>query len=469
MGMEASSAGLKIQPRAKYPCRCALTKLLPFLLILFTLLIICHFTASPFTNPSSPSWPFPNLYNPTYSSQSKLVESLTAKLKDSITFLPLKDLRYSNSPMEGNTWFMSSLNSTIEENEPKYLYFPSNSSKGRVLCFKGSHSSDGTKNSYALAWPEALPPSATLLEGLTFVSNTYWNHDNILHGLNAIAPFVSWSMKNQCMKPSRWVLLHWGEVEPKMGSWVRNLAKALFGDVGVEIFGKGDGPYCFEKAVVMRHDLEGIGAQKKLKVFELLRCKAREACGVDPMEMKERGVPTIRMTLLLRRGARSFKNEEVVKSLFRKECERVEGCVLSVIQSDGLSFCDQVRAMTNTDILVSPHGAQQTNMLFMERGSSVMEFFPKGWLEHAGIGQYIYHWMATDTGMKHQGAWRDSVGEECPNPKQELECFFFHKDKKIGRNETYFAEWARKVLNEVRITKLEQASKKYVRLSGCEC
>lgn len=258
-----------------------------------------------------------------------------------------------------------------------------------------------------------------------------------------------------------------------MASWVWNLAKAMFGDVAVEIFANGDGPYCFEKAVVMRHDMEGMGEQKKLRVFDLLRCKAREACGVDPMgrgkEKNERGTPIIRLTLLMRRGARSFKNEEVVKGTFRKECERFEGCVLSVIQSDDLSFCDQVRAMTNTDILASPHGAQQTNMLFMDRGSSVMEFFPKGWLEHAGKGQYVYHWTATDAGMKHQGGWWDTVGEECPNPEQEDECFTFYKASKIGHNETYFTEWARKVLNEVRVTKLKQAPKEHVNSSACEC
>ncbi|KAH7849346.1 hypothetical protein Vadar_016599 [Vaccinium darrowii] len=223
-----------------------------------------------------------------------------------------------------------------------------------------------------------------------------------------------------------------------MGSWVWNLAKANFGDIEIEKFGNGDGPYCFEKAVVMRHDIERIGELKKLRVFDLLRCKARKHCGMDPLgrrkEMTERGLPIIRLILLMRRGARSFKNAEVV------------------------------RAMTNTDNLVSPHGAQHTNMLFMDRGSSVVEFFPKGWLETAGTGQYVFLWMADQSGVKHQGAWRGTVGQECPNPKHEWEWFLFHKNNKVGHNETYFAEWARKVLNDVRVTKLEQASKEQARV-----
>lgn len=117
--------------------------------------------------------------------------------------------------------------------------------------------------------------------------------------------------------------------------------------------------------------------------------------------------------------------------------------------------------MTYTDIVVSPHGAQLTNMLFMDRDSSVMEFFPKGWLELAGIGQYAHHWMADQSGMNHRGSWWEPLGKkECPVPQNDLECFDFYKDGTIGHNETHFAEWARTVLNQVRKSKLEMATKR---------
>ncbi|GFZ10249.1 hypothetical protein Acr_21g0008480 [Actinidia rufa] len=343
--------------------------------------------------------------------------------------------------MTGNTWFMSSLNATYEEGEAEYLYFPSNASKGRILCINAHHTSDGTKNSYALAWPGTLPESATLLKGLTYVSDTYYSYDNLSHGFN-----TSWKPNSEMYE-------------------LRN--------------SKGKtGPYCFEKAVVMRHDLGRMVQEKTLKVLDLLRCKAREFCDLNPTgrgtEVNERGVPIIRLTLLMRRGSRSFRNASVVADIFAKECAEVEGCIMHVAQSEELSFCDQVRRMTYTDIFASPHGQQHTNMIFMDRGSSVMEFFPYGWLEHAGIGQYVYHWMAEQSGMKHKGEWRDPVGKKCPYPKQDLECFFIYKDGKVGHNETYFAEWARKVINQVRVSKLQQASesivsKQQVRSSVCEC
>ncbi|XP_057468717.1 uncharacterized protein LOC130757915 [Actinidia eriantha] len=380
--------------------------------------------------------------------------------------------------MTGNTWFMSSLNATYEEDEAEYLYFPSNASKGQILCINAHDTSDGTKNSYALAWPETLPESATLLKGLTYVSDTYYSYDNLCHGLSALAPFVGWSMKNQCSKPARWVLFHWGELRTKMSSWVQHIMEAQFGDVRVEKFEGKTGPYCFEKAVVMRHDLGRMVQEKTLEVLDMLRCKAREFCDLNPTgrgtEVNERGVPIIRLTLLMRRGSRSFRNASVVADIFAKECAEVEGCILHVAQSEELSFCDQVRSMTYTGTFASPHGQQHTNMIFMNRGSSVMEFFPYGWLEHAGIGQYVYHWMAEQSGMKHKGAWRDPVGKKCPYRKQDLECFFIYKDGKVGHNETYFAEWARKVINQVRVSKIQQASesivsKQQVRSSVCEC
>ncbi|KAK4359115.1 hypothetical protein RND71_021344 [Anisodus tanguticus] len=254
-----------------------------------------------------------------------------------------------------------------------------------------------------------------------------------------------WSMKSECLKPARWVLFHWGELRLRMGSWVQQLTQANFGEVKVEKFDREDVPYCFEKAVVMRHEISKMGQENKLKVFDLLRCKARSYCGSNPTgkgrEMNERGFPIIRLTLLMRRGSRSFKNATAVTDIFAKECARVEGCILHVVQSEDLSFCDQL-----------------TNMLFMDRKSSVMEFYPKGWLEYAGSGQYAYHWMANQSGMKHQGAWWDPFGEECPSPQDRRKCFSFHKDGMVGHNETYFAEWARRVINQVKLIKLELAS-----------
>lgn len=331
-------------------------KFVMWLCSLFLIFVVFHIQSpfDSFSNPNLTSKAFLPIWKGEVSptEQTNVTEAMVDKLKASVTFLPLKDLRFSETAMTGNTWFMSSLNDTFEENEAAYLYFPSEASQGRLLCLKGRNTGDGTKNSYALAWQESLPDSATLLEGLTFISDTYYNHDNLWHGLSAAAPFVRWSMRNGCLTPRRWLLFHWGEIRFKMGSWLEQLMQIYFGDVKVEGFKDGEGPHCFEKAVAMRHDMGAMGAENKLKVFDALRCKARKFCGLNQMrtrrEVKEGGALVISFTLLMRRGSRSFKNATAVTEIFAKECARVEGCIFNVAQSEDLSFCEQVTSLSRT-------------------------------------------------------------------------------------------------------------------------
>ncbi|XP_071723116.1 uncharacterized protein [Rutidosis leptorrhynchoides] len=310
-----------------------------------------------------------------------------------------------------------------------------------------------TKNSYALAWPEALPESAILMKGFTFVSDTFYSHTNLWHRLSAMVPFVGWSMKEDGIRPTRWVLFHRVEIQDRMGSWLRQLMETNFGHIHIEAFGDGDVPYCFEKASVMRHDRGRMGKEKKRQVFDLLRCKARSFCGIEKKNVQDEDHhPVIRFIFLVRNGSRAFKNKTAVSKIFSDECGKVKGCTLKVAQIEELSFCDQVRLLTNTDILASPHGVQLTNMLFMDRNSSMMEFFPKGWKELGGVGQFVYHWMAEMSRMRHHGAWW--------NPHRE-------KDGLVAHNDTYFAEWPRGVLNNVRISKLEQIAKSSIAESKC--
>nr|DAD40996.1 TPA_asm: hypothetical protein HUJ06_015319 [Nelumbo nucifera] len=382
------------------------------------------------------------------------VQTMASRLRDSVVFLPLKDLRFADTAMDGHTWFMSYLNDTQDkEGEIEYLYFPSKASKGRLLCLSGHDTTDGGKNLYALAWPDSLPERATLMKGFTFVSDNYYDYNNLWHGLTAMVS---------------WVLFHKGELRTKMGSWLENVMEATFGKVKVEGFedAAAGGPSCFEKAVVMRHSWRKMEREKMVEVYDVLRCKARTFCNMSlplPVRRRAEGVnkgPIIGLTMLLRRGSRSFRNESAVVGIFKRECLKLGGCCrLKVAHSDDLSFCDQVRLMGTTDILVSPHGAQLSNMFLMERNSSVMEFFPKGWLKLAGVGQYVFHWMASWSGMRHEGAWWDpnDYGDECPyHDDDHHRCFGIYKDGKIGHNETFFALWARDVLNKVKLNKMNE-------------
>ncbi|KAM7250319.1 hypothetical protein ACFE04_022202 [Oxalis oulophora] len=400
---------------------------------------------------------------------------MAEKLRQSITFLPLKDLRYANVALQGHTWFMSSTFDTQEQGEVQHQHYPSQTSNGRLLCLKGNDTHDGSWNTYALAWSDALPQNATFMKGLTFVSYNHYDYGNIWHGLSALMPFVAWHIRDQCRTlPRRWILYHWGELRFKLGAWLSILMEATFDGAQYteNSFEDDDNPICFEEAVVMRHNEGGMWREKRIEVYDLMRCKARIFCNVSstrPVYNNITNYQIIGMTLFMRTGARSFKNVSAVTDIFRKECDKVEGCRLMVAHSNNLSFCEQVELMSLTDILVSPHGAQLTNMFLMDRNSSVMEFFPKGWLKLAGVGQYVYQWIASWSGMIHQGAWRDPEGEKCPFPEDDRRCMSIYKSGVIGYNETYFSRWAATVLNEVRVRKRKGSGSSGSDVVGCSC
>ncbi|KAI3885952.1 hypothetical protein MKW92_007791 [Papaver armeniacum] len=342
---------------------------------------------------------------------------------------------------EGHTWFMSTIEDTIEDDEVEYLYFPSEASKGRILCLSARDRRDGGNNFYGLAWPESLPDNATFMNGLTYVSDTYYDYNNLFH-------------EKGCEKPSRWVLFHWGELRTGMVTWLQKLMEATYeDDLKLETFETGNGLLCFEKTVVMRHNMGRMGQEKKREAYDLMRCKARAFCNVSQPEkvlsINGKLIPVIRLTLLMRKGPRSFKNESVVIQIFQSECEKIEGCKLTAVHSEDLSFCDQVSLMSSTDIVASPHGAQLTNQVLMDRG----------WKELAGVGQFAHHWVASASGMRHEGAWWDQQGDNICPPAESDRCFKYFKGAQVGHNETYFAEWSRRVINQVKTDKLEQVIK----------
>ncbi|KAL2231486.1 uncharacterized protein LOC105155208 [Sesamum indicum] len=452
--------------KSSQPCSPSSPKLSIYLLAVFVILFVLFQIQSLQTPPTSP-WAFMHQWEKivtnsclsSFHDSSQELKAMASKLRESVTFLPLKDLRFSQAAMRGHTWFMSSLYDMHEEGEVQYQQFPTDHSSGRVLCLKGRDRHDGSWNSYALAWPGALPDNATLMKGLTFVSYNHYDYHNIWHGLSAMMPFVAWHIKSQCAVPKRWILYHWGEIRTSMAPWVGTLLEATFGaPVDIETFdgihhneSDGGGDYddatCFEEAVVMRHNEGGMSREKRMEVYDLMRCRSRMYCNVSSEGRQEKGL-RIGMTMLMRNGPRSFKNASAVISIFEKECRKVEGCRLMVAYPHNLTFCEQVELMSYTDIVISAHGAQLSNMILMDRNSSVMELFPKGWLELAGVGQYVHHWLASWSGMRHEGAWRDPIGDHCPFPEDDRRCMSVFKNGRIGHNESYFSEWARNVLND---------------------
>ncbi|KAL3682025.1 hypothetical protein R1sor_000047 [Riccia sorocarpa] len=393
--------------------------------------------------------------------ESKILR-LGQMLRKSIHFMELKDTRksgrFDNNPWDSDPWFMSSVMVRNQRKGfPEELHFPSDLSQGRLLCFLGNSTNDGTKNKYGFAYKEYLPRGSTLLPGVTLVADNDWDYINIWHGMSAVVNFISIRTRESCVVPERLLLFHWGEVVPSMASWVGDLLHASFGkQLELEKLERGaDGPVCLERAIVSRSGLGGMSVPNMNVLFETIRCRTYKFCGLEMSEISTRR--TIHITLLLRTGGRALKNATAVKELMDRQCQKLDFCTFEVTYISNLTFCEQVALMSRTDVLVSTHGAQMTNMMFMPKGSYVMEMMPKGWLEFAGAGQDIYSWLAEWSNLNHGGVWRDTEGPDCPYETSEtLKCFLFFKDRTVGHNETHLAEWMTATLEKAKLSRQKE-------------
>ena len=81
-----------------------------------------------------------------------------------------------------------------------------------------------------------------------------------------------------------------------------------------------------------------------------------------------------RITLIKRRRVRSLVNhDQVVRGLARLRIPVEEHYL------EDLPLVEQMRLMLRTSLLVAPHGAGNTNMLFMRSGTALIEINPYGW------------------------------------------------------------------------------------------
>lgn len=372
-------------------------------------------------------------------------------MAQNVEFRPLIDLSIpAGLAPDGIHRFMSSIRGRgMAMGTPEFFNFPSDFSDGRILCIKGNSTSNGTVNQYAFAFPGALPSNAVFLGGYTLISENIYDFVNPWHSLTNFVPFFYWKTENQCSIASRFVFFHLGQLNLRLGDWIKRILEATGLSPEIESLSYDGRPVCFEKAVVNRMGLHRVQEEDMFKVFQEIRCKTRRMCNVSkPVAISERKQFTV--SLVVRSGGRAFRNESAWRDVVKSQCESLQDCKWVVMYPANLTFCQQVETMSKTDILVSAHGAQLANMIFMSPGGRVLEMFPKGWLELAGPGQYVFRNLCTMVGLKHEGFWRDPSTPDCPNPRIQGQCMSFYKGQNIGLNATYVASWIGKVIQDFR-------------------
>jgi len=101
-----------------------------------------------------------------------------------------------------------------------------------------------------------------------------------------------------------------------------------------------------------------------------------------------------RIAILNRRPKREILNvREIVEAV---QSVLGSNCSVTVTHFEQASFLDQVRFFAETDLVLSPHGAQLTGIPFLPRCGSVLEFFPAGIF----LPQYFGSLAAT-SGIQH--------------------------------------------------------------------
>ena len=144
-------------------------------------------------------------------------------------FLPLKDASLKGLTDTDTNWFMSGLRGKQAAGEAESFDLPCDDPDGRILCVQGNDIRDGTRNSYGFFHVAALPPNSIFLNGTTFVNDNYWDYVNLWHGMNSVVNIALWRKRNECTKPDRMLLYHWGEFRNSSTDWLSTLLHATMG------------------------------------------------------------------------------------------------------------------------------------------------------------------------------------------------------------------------------------------------
>jgi len=153
--------------------------------------------------------------------------------------------------------------------------------------------------------------------------------------------------------------------------------------------------HCFEDAILVQ---SGHGTvTPSTEATDALRDALMLPCGLDPNVRASH--PALTALVMNRAPPRCFANRQLLLSNVRK----VVSHVYEVVASDSLAFCDQVRAIVDADIIISPHGSQHALFLFAKKEAIIIEVQPYLYfdannimfLHRAGMGFRIHESMGT--------------------------------------------------------------------------
>lgn len=222
---------------------------------------------------------------------------------------------------------------------------------------------------------------------------------NLCHHFAHFAQFFfrCWSywMQNQSKSPilvtklvpknNIGLLRNLGYIRSLVGSAQKGIGLKVFEDYPLKILPNAE----FPDAFAMFNPSEDSELLRKLLVpkIQSIRCVAP------------------RISILDRKKTRSLLNVEFIAAHFSELFD----ASITVKYFEKATFQEQMEFMANTDILISPHGAQLTSLIVMPECASVLELFPVSYYL-----PWFYGSLADASAVRHYSAYagnRDPVAD----------------------------------------------------------
>lgn len=179
---------------------------------------------------------------------------------------------------------------------------------------------------------------------------------------------------------------------PPAQSWIDSLTQQIFGDVRVVYGDELTSPICARRVVVAG---TMIGLLQGPYDAQLFRDRVYGNLKINPKRINR---ADLRVTLIDRKKRRVTNVGELQEILDERRLW------YKTVRLDTLSFKEQVSLMSETDLLISSHGADLTNVIFMQRESAVIELFP------STVWYYeLYAKIARNAGLFHTYALGDQT------------------------------------------------------------
>lgn len=191
------------------------------------------------------------------------------------------------------------------------------------------------------------------------------------HEAEKVVPAIVFSQLSEFKNSS----LYWfaDPNDPLMISkWSLGLLDVFSEDLSVEYMppvGKGHPPVCFEDAILLT-GLTNSGYMPNAHTHDWFRGRILEHCNVSAMEAN---IPVQDVVIVHRpNSSRNIRNYEGIKDVLEMELQ----VPVKMAEPGPWAFCSQVKLVAEADIILTPHGSQNANLLVVRPGSTVIEVFP---------------------------------------------------------------------------------------------